>query len=146
MLWHLRAPKAADASFIFNSWLKSFRDAPAVANMTHTVYYREVHRCIEEVFRSPNARVVMACDPAEEDVIFGYGVGEVIDDVFVVHFIYTKHSFRRFGMATALEQELLKNPHSSVAYSVHTKGCGLLIRAREYLYNPFYFWSRREKT
>lgn len=142
MLWHLRAPKAADASFLFNSWLKSARDGPAMANLTHTVYYREMHRCIEGVFRSPNARVVVACDPSEEDIIFGYGVGEVDNDVLVLHFIYTKHTFRRFGMGKALEAELLKNPHASVEVSGWPKMMKVIMGTRNYVYNPWRLLSK----
>jgi len=103
MLWRLRAPKTGDIGFVFNAFLKSFRDAPVNKGMTHTVYYREMHAVIERALLRPSIRIVIACDPSEEDMIYGFGIGEVIDSTLCLHYIYVKHSFRQFGIGRALE-------------------------------------------
>jgi hypothetical protein len=141
MLWQLRPPKPEDLSFIYNSWLKSMRDGPAFANLTHTVFYKELHDRMEAVLKT--TQVVIACAPGEDDIIYGYGLGEPIGDLLAIHYLYVKHSFRAFGIGKALEAELLKIPHSEVAFSSWTKGTKSLLKERKYQYNPWLLWARK---
>lgn len=141
MLWQLRPPKGEDLSFIYNSWLKSLRDAPAFVNITHTTYYKAMHDCMEAALKT--SQVVVACAPGEEDVIYGYGVAEQFGSDLTIHFIYNKHPFRRFGVAKAIEAELLKIPHETVSYSCHVKNAKLILKERKYVYDPWRLWSRK---
>lgn len=144
MMWQLRPPAAEDVSFVFSSWLRSYRDAPAMANLTNTVYYKEMHRCIERVIQSDTCRVAVCCsaEPGDENVIFGYAIGEALGSELVLHWNYVKHPFRGFGIGKALETELLKNPHNTITYSCHSKLSRALLKNRpDYVYNPFRLWS-----
>ena len=145
MLWQLRPPTDQDVSFVFNSWLKSFRQAPAMANISNTVYFKEAHAQIEKVIQSPGCRAVVACDPSpgSENVIYGYGVGEIVDSEFIIHWIYVKHPFRGFGVGKAIEAELLKTPHETVSFSCYSNLSNALTKSRKYTYNPFKFWSKQ---
>ncbi len=144
MLWQLRPPKPEDVGFVFNSWLKSFRDGPAMQNMSNDVYYKGAHSCIEAIAKSSQSRVVVACDPADENVIFGYGVAELFETELCIHWAYCKHTFRGFGLGKAIEHELLKNPHESVSFSCYSKlGRALLKNRSDYKYDPFRFWSHK---
>ncbi len=145
MLWQLRPPTTEDVAFVFNSWLKSFRDAPAMVNLSNTTYYKEMHRCIERVVQSDTCRVVVACSsvPGDENVIFGYAIGEALGGELVIHWAYCKHPFRGFGIGKALEAELLKNTHNTVTYSCHSKLSRALNKTRNYNYNPFALWSKQ---
>lgn len=142
MLWKLRTPQAKDVSFIYNSWLKSYRDSPAVLGLTNTTYFKEVHDIIERVFQSPTCRVAVACDPAHEDVIFGYAVAEVTGNQGVLHWVYVKHPFRNFGVGKALEAAVLTGATETV-YTCHSKLSKSLLKTRPYVYNPFKFWSHK---
>jgi len=142
MLWRLRAPKTGDIGFVFNAFLKSFRDAPVNKGMTHTVYYREMHAVIERALLRPSIRIVIACDPSEEDMIYGFGIGEVIDSTLCLHYIYVKHSFRQFGIGRALEAELHKLPHTDRVYTCAATLSPKLLRTHPYTYNPFLLWGK----
>lgn len=144
MLWQLRPPNEQDVSFIFNSWLKSARSAPALIDIPNGPYYKYLHTGIESVLRSDNARIVVACSPKEGDegVIFGYGVAELDDKSLILHFIYTKHTFRNFGIGKDIEIELKKTPHENVTYSCQSKLAKTLLKTRDYTYNPFSLWSK----
>jgi GNAT superfamily N-acetyltransferase len=123
--------------------LKSFRDAPFVAGIPNSIYYREMHLAIEKVLARAN--VVVACDPAEPALIFGWGVGESAKDgTLFLHFLYVKHALRKFGIAKALEEELKKLPHTQVAYTCRTPPVFEAIRRRpQYVYQPFGFWREQ---
>jgi hypothetical protein len=139
--WVLRAPEPGDISFIFNSWLKSYRDAPFVSGIPNTIYYSELHKIIEKVLTRAN--VVIAADPGEPGLIFGWGVGEVAKDgTLLLQYLYTKHALRKFGIAKSIEEEFKKLPHTAVSYSCRTPPLFEAIRRRaSYIYNPFAFWS-----
>lgn len=142
--WLLRPPQSEDVSFVFNSWLKSFRDSPMMFNMSNDVYFKGAHDQIEAVAKDPNARVVVACDPAEPNIIFGYGVAELVGTELVLHWVYVKHPFRNFGLGKAIENELKMIPHESVSFSCYSKLCRALLKSRStYIYNPFRFWSHK---
>lgn len=142
MLWHLRAPETEDLNFIRNSWLKSYRDNPAVTCVSTTVYYQRMHAILDNLIAHPDTRCVIACDPGMPGQIFGYGVGEVQGSDLYIHWVYTKHPFRNFGLGKALEAELKKQPHAQVKYSTRTKITDKLNISRNYTYDPFVLWSK----
>lgn len=143
MMWLLRDPKSEDVPFVFNSWLKSFRDGPAMSNMANDTFYKGTHACIENVAKSPACKVVVACDPNDPNMIFGYGVAELVGTDLVLHWIYVKHPFRAFGLGRAIEDELKKIPHESVSFSCYSKLCRALMNSRKYKYDPFKFWAHK---
>jgi len=142
MLWTLRAPDSEDLNFIRNSWLKSYRDNPAVSTVPNTTYYRRFHAIIDNLIADPNTRCIVACDPGMPGQIFGYAVGELDGADLDIHWIYTKHTFRNFGLMRAMEAELKKLPHTKVCYSTRTKITDKLNSSRQYEYDPFLLWSK----
>lgn len=145
MLWQLRAPTEDDVNFIFNSWLKSHRQSTLNADIGNQVYFKNMHDNIEAVIRSPNSHIVVACSPqkGDDNVIFGYCVGETVGEELVIHLVYVKHPFRSFGMGRDLESQLLKIPHTTVAFSCMTKLAKTLNRKRQYNFNPWLLWSKK---
>lgn len=142
MLWLMRGPETEDLNFIRNSWLESYRNNPAMYGISNTVYYRRMHEIINRLVASPNVRCVVACDPGMPGQIFGYGVAETVGDDLYLHWVYTKHPFRNFGLGKAIESELKKYPHTSVKYSIRTKITDNLNNSRNYTYDPFNLWSK----
>jgi len=86
----------ADANFILNSYLKSARASwPCV---TSAVFYREAKARFETLVTRPDAALRIAADPLDANVIWGWALTEPD----VVHYLYVKHSLRRFGITRAL--------------------------------------------
>lgn len=144
MLWDLRPynPKT-DESFLFNSWLKSYKDSRMVAGVSNTVYYAEMHEVIKGVIKSPATTVIVACDQADPSTIFGYVVGQQIGAALIIHWVYVKHPFRNFGIGRHLESAIRGTvPHESIAYSLATKLTDVLTRKDAYVYNPFTLWKK----
>lgn len=139
--WTLRSPEADDIAFICNSFLKSYRSASSVSGVPNTLYYPAMHAIVTHLLTKSN--VVIACDPSESTVIFGYAIGEVVKDDLILHWVYTKHALRNFGIAKALETELLKLPHKAVQYSCRTPAIFSVIKNRpKYVFNPFALWVK----
>ncbi len=96
---HFRLPEPADKNFILSSWLKSYRPScPVVSDET---FFREQKSLILRLLEDTN--VLLACDPVDPGVIWGYLVASSDGQGFgVAHYVYVKHSLRRFGIARAL--------------------------------------------
>lgn len=144
MLWKLRQYNAkTDESFLFNSWLKSFKDAIPVSGVTSTIYYSGMHDVIAGILSNPATTVVVACDPNDDDTIFGYAVGQQVGAALVFHWVYVKHTFRNFGIGRNLEAAVKnKVPHESIAYTLRTKLTDILTRKDAYVLNPFILWKK----
>lgn len=140
--FNIRPANLEDIPFIFSSWLKSYRDAPAVRSVPNTIYYAQHHKIIEQIFSSKGLRVFIACDQEESSQIFSYVVGEVTPDGVTIHFIYSKFPFRNFGIATALEKHLTDLNPGQVQFSHAGKNHDRLIKNRKYVYNPYLVWSK----
>lgn len=136
----LREPTANDNSFIFNSWLQSFRDSATVKGVPNTIYYKEQHRLIEGILANPNSKVAIACNSEDPEQIYGYIVFDSfgLHEPLVIHWIYCKHPFRNFGVGKLLEQVALKSSPSVVTYTHSTKLTSKLLKNRTYIYNPYF--------
>lgn len=138
-LWVLRPLTAEDIPFVFNSWLKSYRESPQVVGIPNTIFYDKFHKVIEEII--PKSVTIVAHDPEDPKLIYGYIVVEYTGKDLVFHWAYVKHPFRGFGLGKALEQEILTISHDKVVYTSRTRTTDSLMRSRNYLYDPFILWS-----
>jgi hypothetical protein len=91
-----RSPTPDELPFLFSSWLKSYRNAPAVRQMGNEDYFRHQALVIEAIL--PVASVTLAVDPEDESVIWGFVVWEGP----VLHYLYVKHLLRQHGIARDL--------------------------------------------
>lgn len=138
-LWDIRPMVDADTSMIYNSWLKSNRDAAFYKGVPSSVYYAEYHNLIQYTLSKPSVGVLVACTKDDPDQIVGYLVGEILDGTLTVHWTYVKQPFRGFGVAKALIDEAKTVPHKQVCYSTKTRYSSL---TGSMVYNPFKLWSR----
>jgi hypothetical protein len=135
----LRAATQADVAFIFNSWLKSFKNANAVRGILPPVYFEFQHKVIEALLQRANVQV--ACNPAAENEIWGYAVYETVEGVSVLHYAYVKELYRGLGVYRALVAGLGDGgfyTHETSAFS------GLRKKAtQKWIYNPYLAWNIR---
>lgn len=99
-LVRFRLANESDISFIFNSWLKSFRETSKSVSISSVVYYANHHKMIEGLLKKCD--VTIACEQQNPAHIFGYICAEKVTGVDVIHFTYVKESYRRLGMARLL--------------------------------------------
>lgn len=123
-----------DANFILNSWLKSYRRSMFACKMTDTVYYDCHHEVLRKLLKS--CTVLVACPPNDPGQIYGYIVAEVVDNVPVIHFAYVKHTFRGFGICTALVNKV-KPENAGAMFTHYTRFSDKLAAKFSLVYHPY---------
>ena len=131
----LRPAASEDVSFIFSSWLKSFRNSFFAKPIDNTVYFSEQHKLIEKLVKQ--APVIMACNPDDISQIYGFICAQRIEGVFCLHYLYVKHSFRKLGIGRALVNSFEHDSSSAGVYTHHT-ACGEILKHKfNLVYHPY---------
>lgn len=95
-----RPAKPEDQAFLYNSWLKAYRNSKITREWPNDVYYPAQTEAITKILFT--AGTILACSAEDPNQIFGYIVSQKIEGTQVVHFLYVKHLYRRLGIAKAL--------------------------------------------
>ena len=131
-LAHYRDLEPGDVSFLFSSWLKSYGKAleregkRRFFTPTHEVAAH--HDVIARLLQ--RGRVLLACDPRAPKEVWSWCCFEAKAGT-VVHYVYTRQLFRRFGFAA----ELLRRATSGGGPVTHThetqagRGMCLVLRS-----------------
>lgn len=109
-----RRPTPECLSFIYSSWLKSFRIYSRWAKAVPAqIYFGNHKRVVQKLLE--DSGVLIACNPECPDQIFGYAVYQpTAGGVAVLHYLYVKQPYRKMGIATALFREALhRSEHRS---------------------------------
>lgn len=96
----IREADQGDVSFIFSSWLKSFRGGAMAKYVENTIYFSEHHKLVERLLK--RSKTVVACNPEDPATIYGYLCYEIVEGIFCVHYGYTKQPFRVLGVLRQL--------------------------------------------
>ncbi len=98
----VRPAEPADLAFISETWAEGFRRGSAWAHrLTNRVYFSH-HAPVIAALLSRSA-VLVAADPQDPAVIYGYVVFEVESpEGPALHWCYVKKAWRRLGVATRL--------------------------------------------
>jgi hypothetical protein len=104
-----------DVSFIYQSWLKQYRERSRFASPIHPkIYYDRHHKVVERIIAMP-ATQVLICTPKESpETILGYLVFTRNGLAPIIHFVYVKSTFRRLGIASALFKKAKIDPDQCV--------------------------------
>lgn len=103
----IRLKETKDDPFIYNSWLKSNRAKHA--NMPTSDYFAHYKKLINNLLYK--SLTFIACDPKDPEFIYGYIVIRPIEDLKIIHYVYVKKPFRRFGVL----KQLLKSQEINLA-------------------------------
>ena len=139
-----RQPIEADLPFIFSSWLKSFRNSNLAKNVSNDVYYKQHHIIIEDILKT--STILLACDKANVENIYGYIVAAKLDNVFTVHYVYVKQTYRRMGLASLLLGAFERDKHEPGYYTHDTYMANVLSKKYRLEYNPYLLAVRIEKN
>lgn len=131
----IRALIDSDLPFIFNSWLKAFRNSKFAAEINQNIYFSEHHKLIERLLKRGKTLVVGAAgDPA---TVYGYINYEEVQGIFVLHFAYIKHDFRTLGLFKEL-MKATKHDFSGAGMFTHKlKSASILEHKWNLLYSPY---------
>lgn len=133
--FRLRPPANADLGFIVSTWLKGATEAWEGARDTDVAAWattgikvghiadltRKFTRdAVVSILQRPECRVVVACDVEDDDVIYGYAVGEPAKRV--VHWAFTKFGFRGKGVGEAAMRSLMPDAATGVTLTYLPSG------------------------
>lgn len=135
----LREANEQDVGFIFNSWLKSFRGAPYNKTIVNSVFFTEHHKVIERILKTSS--VIIACNPEDPSQMYGWICAETIDNVFCMHFLYVKHSFRNLGLARILFNAFTHESGEAGIYTHYTRASDKLCEKFGLIYHPYVLYS-----
>lgn len=134
----LRHIKPSDRHFVFDSWTKSYRKSPTVQGLESEIYYPRQMKIITRLLE--RGWCMIMADPQDPDHIIGYCAGEHTRSALVIHWMFIKKNFRRFGLArTTLNLILRSAKHDAVLIASHNPGTPFLKRMqRDYpiTYDP----------
>jgi ribosomal protein S18 acetylase RimI-like enzyme len=132
----VRRALEADAPFIFNSWLKSYRFGDLARNCDNAVYFNEHHKVIERLLK--RCETFIACAESDPATIYGYICFERVEGMLVVHYVYVKHTFRNMGIAKELMKETAHVPEQTAAlYTHHAEIARKLQIKLNLVYHPY---------
>lgn len=150
----IRQGNITDKNFIFNSWLKEYRNSLfATANVSpfinqngkadlhrlsvpDSIYYKHHAIIIQNLLES--SYVLVLCNPENEDHIFGYIVYQPYNEHVIVHFLYIKSLYRRFGLAKKLLSDITDIKNKTI-YASHMTEMASTYMMRNYklIYSPY---------
>ena len=131
----LRTANDEDLPFIFNSWLKSYRTSHFAEKITNTIYFSDHHKVVENILKDSVAMI--ACNADDPTQMYGYAVGSQTDGIFVLHFIYVKHTFRSMGIGTLLLESYGFDVENASVYTHHTRVAEKLAAKYNFVYHPY---------
>lgn len=145
-----RMMDASDHAFVYNSFLKSYRDSPMVRGVPNTIYFAKQHDLIELILTSPTSQAVVACNPTDPTQIYGYLLGQAFPAIHEgsqaiaigLHWVYVKQPFRNLGIAKTLYEKFMtlpgEVPTSAVYFTHRVKTTERLLQSLPHLiFNPY---------
>jgi GH15 family glucan-1,4-alpha-glucosidase len=106
--------KSTDERFVANSYLKSNRRNSHNGLMTNTVYYDLHNPIINNIL--DNSKIVILCYEDDPYVIISWLSYE--ENPFIVHYAFTKFSYRKSGFFTILFNHIKQINNVSMSYVV----------------------------
>jgi GNAT superfamily N-acetyltransferase len=125
----------SDLSFIYSSWLKSFKGSRFAKPIDADKYYAAQHDLVEAALK--RSKVVVACNHEDQSQIYGWVCVEPHCQYPIVHYVYVKHPYRSLGIGKALLEEA-----SHHGYFFFTHDTGAIQKMSELCtYNPYLFFK-----
>ena len=135
----IRPADERDLPLILNSWLKSYRNAPACTTVPNDIYFSEDRGQKARILDLlSNGQTLIACDPEDDDCVYGWicteepGVSSVPP---VVHYVYVKQAYRLRGVARGLLKAagVGDAPFWATHETIAARKTGI-----PYIYNPYH--------
>lgn len=113
----------ADDGVIYDAWRKKIRHQPPFQSMDQPAFQHYKLGVIEALVQRLGA--VLACSPKCQQQVYGWAVGETIEDretgakLQVLHMAYLRAPFRDKGIGKRLIQTVVPDLGATVTYHTH---------------------------
>lgn len=130
----MRVPTEEDTSFIFNSWLKSYRSSNFAKDQCNTVFFENYKKIVSDIIE--RSLITIVCNPEDDNHLYGYIVFENLPGSnLLVHYLYVKHTYRKQGIAKRLVDSVRTSSNPILA-SHNTQVCKA-SKSIIYIYDPY---------
>ncbi len=130
----LRELEKDDESFIYSSWLRSYRSSPISTHMINDIYFDNHKKIIEELLSKAN--VIIACNPEDPSQIYGF----ICYEDTTVHYLYVKYPFRKMGLGRYLFDSVCSDATLTIITHYNSNVKSKLNDSL--IYNPYLLYRR----
>ncbi len=100
-LYSIRLTELTDKNFVISSFLRSvYHDGSWFSKIPEKIFMTTYRLVAERLYSSPQCLVAIACLPEDPDVILGFSIVSI--DGTILHWVYVKKKWRRYGIASKL--------------------------------------------
>lgn len=139
----VRMVKEKDLNFIYNSFLKSNVHMNK-GLVIDEIYFPYAQLALMEVLRNPNVNVWVAHVHNDVDKIVGYVISEMVDDIFILHYVYIKQMYRNYKIATGLLKTAGYEKQGGLVTFLGRPHNRTFIKKFNLSYNPYILMIPRE--
>lgn len=94
-----RPAKGSDISFIYDTWLDSYRYGSAMGRShKSSIFFKEYRYVLDHILHRSGSKVDIACPNGDPDTIIGF----ISHEPHILHFIYVKEAFQNLGIGRHL--------------------------------------------
>ncbi len=126
----LRPYKASeDQGFLYSTWIQGMyfgNDWKGPSAQSEGTFRRRFSEVIKSIITKPTVTIMVAALKQDPDVILGYSVTEPD----ILHWVYVKPTWRKFGIAKALVPD-------DVKIVTHQTNRGRSLMPKAWAYDPF---------
>lgn len=125
-----------DEAYVLGTWLNSYANNADVRSIPKPIYYIQQRLRIMRILNHIETYILVCCDKETPEVIYGYAVCQAPN---IIHYIYTKGSYKNTSVARSLLEHFDKN---EPVYYTHGPGEGwqaayLRDKLHNFIYNPY---------
>lgn len=123
-------------NFIRDSWLKSYRDSAWVAGIPSAVFYPFHGIKVDMLLNESDVRIAhYRKDPNQ---VYGWIAARVYDTELIVHYIYVKSTFRKFGIGRDLLSSVCEGYLDKKITATHRTWSNVWLDSKLKIeYNPY---------
>lgn len=134
----IREAVAEDVPFLYDTWLRSYRDGSRTAKQVNgKLYFDSQRKVIDRIISTPGCSTLVAVNPSDHGQIFGWLCGEALQQSIVLHYGYVKSTFRKHGVFGALVRAFGFKVGVGVFYTHHTHYLEGMLPKPDVYFNPY---------
>lgn len=127
----------SDQLFIKTTWAKGlYYGNDWFKEIEKNIFFDRYPKIIQDKLDSKSIHVLCACMKGDPEIVFSFLIYSLVDqDSKIIHWIFTKKGFRKFGLA----KKLIEHDQKKVMGVSHLTKIGRSIKPKEWIFNPFFF-------
>lgn len=130
-LINVRNYEVTDISLIYATWLNGLYHGNSwFGEIPEKTFHTKYHQTLERLFSRPTVEITIACLKEDRDTIVAYCVHEKQSVGRVLHWIFTKPIWRKFGVTKLILPD-------NIVATTHLTAVGRSIKPKKWKFDPF---------